>query len=97
MFCMAPCKTNIMYATSTFKSVVETLTPMLDRLQKERLAYPRTIIYCRRFQDCSDIYIYLKEKLRRESTEPEGAPDLPKFRLFDMFVSCTDVKVKDDK
>lgn len=66
---------------------------MLDKLQRERFTYPHTIIYCRRFQDC--FYTFLKGNLREESTEPEGAPDLPKFRLFDMFVSCTDVVVKD--
>ena len=40
-------------------------------------------------------HLYL-EKLRRESTELEGVPDMPKFWLFDVFVSCTDAVVKDD-
>ena len=93
---ISPCKKNIMYATGVMKSLSDTFTPMLHRLQQERVMYPRTIIYCRRFQDCSDIYFFFKSNLRENFTEPKSAPDLPKFRLLDMYLSCTDKVVQEE-
>lgn len=54
----------------------------------------RVIIYCRRYDDCSQLYIYFKHALGSGFTEPRGAPDLSRFRLVEMFSSCTDEEVK---
>ncbi len=39
---------------------------------------------------CADIYIFLKYHLGSAFTIPEDAPDIPEFRLVDMFTSVTD-------
>ena len=93
---ISPCKSNIMFATGVMKSLSDTFTPMLHKLQRERYLYPRTIVYCRRFQDCSDIYCFFKSNLQECFTEPKKAPDLHKFRLVDMYLSCTDTVVQEE-
>ena len=93
---ISPCKANLMYGTGCMKSIPETFQPMLERLQQERTTYPRTIVYCQRFQDCSDIYLFFRNNLKESFTEPEGAPDIPKFRLLDMYLSCTDTIVNEE-
>ena len=89
-----PCKVNIMYATGIFKSVQLTFSPMLKKLQEQRAVYPRTIVYCQRLQECADVYHFFKSNLGTNFTDPVGAPDIPTFRLVDMFLSCTDEVVK---
>ena len=43
------------------------------------------------------IYIcFFKAGLGNAFTEPSDAPDLSKFRLVDMFTSCSDQQVKDN-
>ena len=55
---------------------------------------PRVIIYCRRYEDCSDLYISFKRALQQDFTEPRNSPDLSRFRLVKMFTSCIDDDVK---
>ena len=57
---LSPCKQNITYAVGTFNTISETFSPILDRLSSERSKYPQTIIYCRRYKDCADLYFYFK-------------------------------------
>lgn len=52
------------------------------------------IIYCRTYDSCSNLYLYFKQGLGNGFTEPIDAPDLSKFRLVEMFTSCTDEEVK---
>ena len=43
----------------------------------------------------ADIYLYYKTKLGKPFTFPAGAPDIPKYRLVDMFMGCTDPLMKE--
>ena len=92
---VAPCKRNLMYSVSTLVSVEETLQPLVYRLYKERTTMPRTIIYCRSYDVCADIYMFFRSRLGDYFTEPTDAPDLIEFRLVDMFTSVTDPSHKD--
>ena len=68
---------------------------MLEQLKLLRYNFPRTLVYCTRFSDCGDLYLMFKNFLQKEFTEPADAPDIAKFRLVDMYHSCTDPIVKD--
>ena len=91
-----PCKSNIMYAIGSFSTISNTFRPIVTAIRRQRLDLPRIIIYCRIIEQCSSLYLFFKEQLDREFTEPPGAPDLPKYRLIDMFTSCTEPAVKED-
>ena len=93
---MSPCKANIMYAVGMFTTISETFSPMLERLRADRLDFPQTIVYCRRYEHCSNLYLYFKRQLGMDFTEPPGAPDLPRFRVVDMYMSCTEQIVKEE-
>ena len=93
---ISPCKANIMYSVGSFTTIPDTFHPILNRLCSDRSKFPRTIIYCRRFEDCADLYVFFRDKLGADFTEPPGAPDLPRFRLIDMYMSCTDPVVKEE-
>ncbi len=58
-----PCKRNIVYAVVQFTSVAETLSPLLDRVKRERVSMPRVIVYCRRYEECTDLYLFLRAGL----------------------------------
>ncbi len=54
----------------------------------------RALVFCRTFDDVSHLYLFMKDRMAEQTTEPPGAPDRPKHRLFDMFSSCTHPDVK---
>lgn len=95
VFSVSPCQRNLMYAMATpYRSIENTFHPLLMRLVKDRVTMPRVIIYCRRYEDCADLYIYFRDQLGKNFTEPIDSPDLSKFRLVDMFTAVTDPEVK---
>ena len=86
---VSPCKSNIIYSMSTFESYESTFGPLLSCIQREKMNLPRVIIYCHHYQKCSSLYIYFRNGLGHDFTEPTDAPDVSHFRLLDMYVSCT--------
>ena len=52
-------------------------------------------MYCRNYDSCSMIYLFIKYSLKGEMTEPIGAKDISIFRLVDMFTACTVHSVKE--
>lgn len=54
------------------------------------------IVYCRCLDDCADLYLFFRNYLGRCFTERPGAPNLPRFRLVEMYMSFTDAVVKEN-
>ena len=71
------------------------LGPLVDRVRQRRTSVGRTIIFCRTYDEVTSIYYFFKQKLGQNFTEPPGAPDLPQFRLIDMYTRSTHPSVKD--
>lgn len=91
----SPSRDNIKYAIVPSEGFHEAFKALLEGLRRLRTDFPRTIIYCRKFRDCGELYLFFRDNLGDSFTEPTDAPDLPQFRLVDMFHSCTDQSVKD--
>ena len=88
-------KPNIIYSVLSFKSMETTFKGLIERLRKERVHMPRTIIYCQHQDKCAQLYLLMKLILKEEHLEHIGTPDLPEFRLFDYFTSATHASIKD--
>ena len=92
---MTPCKKNIVYGVSEFVSIGDTFGPILEELKDRLTTMGRIIIYCRRFNDCTCLYQFFKVGLGQNFTYPNDAPpELSKYRLVEMYTSCTDSDVK---
>ena len=66
-----------------------------DKLVSLQNHFPKTIIFCRRFEECSEFDAMFKHHLGPNFTNPVGAPSsLSKYRVVDMYTSCTQEEVK---
>ena len=92
---LSPCKPNIIFSVVPFQDLDSLFQPMIKGLKREKNLFPRTIIYCRRFSDCANLYSLFEKELGVDFTEPPGYPDVPDARYVDMFMSCTDPIVKE--
>ena len=90
----SPSKPNIRYIIEAKQNTSEALEPVMKELKFKHVDYPRTIIYCRKLSDCGKVYLQFKDYLGSHFTSPTDAPDLPEYRVVDMFHSCTESKVK---
>ena len=99
IFSQSPNKPNIKYSVikrDGDESLEETFAPLLEELRAKRKGVERTIIFCRTYDSTGQIYLFLQNGMGREFTHPVGAPNLPRFRLVDMFSACTRPDVKDE-
>ena len=92
---VSPDKTNVILRVLPFESFEKAFNPVIDMLKKERLNMGRTIIYCQKQETCAQLYLSFRLAMKGDFTEPIGFPDLPRFRLVDMFTSGTHPSVKD--
>ena len=55
----------------------------------------KLLIFCRTYDACHRFYRCFKSALGQNFTLPNGAPDLPQFRIVDMYTHCTQLAVKE--
>ena len=91
----SPNKPNIKYIVHRKPGTMEkTFSVLVEQLLHKRIAMDRVLVFCRTHDAVARLYLFMKDRMGEESTEPPGAPDLPKYRLFDMYSSCTHSQVK---
>lgn len=95
IICISPHKPNILYWIAEKGGLQETFQPLIDKLRVQRIKMERVLIFCRRYEECADIYELFKCSLGIDFTEPIGSPDLSVYRLVDMYTSITQKEVKD--
>ncbi len=66
----SPERTNIFYRVVQPVKVIELATKLGEELIEKRVKFPKTVIFCRKYQDCSNLYFSLRETLESELTEP---------------------------
>lgn len=94
---ITPNKPNIVYRLQgKDETMEETLAPLISKLQSQEIRQDhKVIIFCKRYSECSKMYCMFKAALRGGFTQPEGAPDLARFRVVDMYTKCTETSVKE--
>lgn len=96
-FVQLPNRPNIKYTVHKKSSTCimeETFAPLVEEVRRLRSAVDRIIVFCRSYNDCTELYLFFKRRLGKECTEPIGAPDLAALRIVDMFNACTHPSVK---
>ena len=91
----SPDKSNIFYSVREKVNVEEAFAPLVMKLQTQRCKLPRVIIFCRRCQECVQLYRFFLSSTKERFTEPIGAPNLAEFQLVDMYTGATRKSVQD--
>ena len=92
----SPDKPNISYSVRVKASIEDVFTPLVIKLRAARChCHARVIIYCRRCEECAELYHFFHSSLKQEFTEPVGAPNLAMFRLVDMYTGVTRKSIQD--
>ena len=93
---VSPNRPNIKYVVySKPGTLEEVFAPLVEELKRLRLSMERTIIFCRTYDDCSMLYLFMRDSLGEQFTDPVGAPDRARYRVIDMYTACTHPAVKE--
>ena len=80
---MSPERQNIFYRVCPKTE----LQPFVNSIVEEFLMedFPKTVVFVRTYNDCSNIYLLLQQKLGDMFTNPRGYPNLADYRRVEMF------------
>ena len=86
---LSPQRSNITYSVRPEVTIKELSEELALSLKERRREYPKTIVFCRNYQHCSQFYLLLRKNLKEDFTEPPNSPDLHVFRLVDMYTRAS--------
>ncbi len=80
-----------------YYSVVPWLAKQLSQeFDVKRVKFPKTVIFCRLYTDCSDLYMALQRQLGSRLTEPPDYPDLSEFRMAELYTKVSKPAKRED-
>ena len=92
---MCPERSNIRYSVHKDQTLDEFSRELAAMLNNRPLECPKTLIFCRRYDDCSGLYLTLVGKLGRSITYPAGYPNIQQFRVIDMYTRASTPELKE--
>lgn len=92
---LSPERSNIRYSVEPDMTVDELSTAISEQLKDHPLHYPKTVIFCRRYEDCSSLYLSLASKLANFLTYPPGLSNIQEFRVLDMYTRASSQQLKE--
>ena len=92
---ISPEKSNIYLCVSEKPSVEEFVGKIVAIITRKGQSASKLLIFCRTYDTCHRFYRCFKSALGQNFTIPNGAPDLPQFRIIDMYARCTQLAVKE--
>ena len=85
-----PDRKNLTLLVKPFETLSEFVTNASVEIRKLRVMYPKIIILCRNYDDCSQVYGMLEHLMGDDFTEPPAYPNLHQFHLIEMYTrTCT--------
>lgn len=79
-----PERENIVYYVH-LRADLEQFTDILHKEFMELQEFPKTVVFIRKYKDCSDLYLMLRAKLGDHFTLPPKYPDISQYRRVEMF------------
>ena len=71
---LPPDRPNIYFSIAKQRSMETFVEELASGLQVQRLQFPKTVIFCRRYTGCVEIYMHLQFKIGKDFTEPHPIP-----------------------
>ena len=90
----SPNRSNIKLSVVDAKDLDAFTKQVSDDLNVERKNYPKTVIFCRNYTDCANIYANMLYYMDINKTEPPGCPNLLKYRMFTMYTRASTPAMK---
>ena len=91
---ISPNRPNIFLELSPCMQLKPFVESVTSDLKRDRIAYPKTIIFCRSYQDCIEWYSEMINSLGSHKTEPPGYPNLLQYHVVTMYTGASTVSMK---
>ena len=87
---LSPHRPNIYYKVQPAITLDDLSSAFVAELSEKRTAFPKTVLFCRQYRDCSNMYAVIRHKMGTSFAEPLGYPDLSQFRMVELYTRVGD-------
>ena len=93
---MPPQRTNITLIVKQIQPLLEFVSELASEIQTLKTDYPKTIIFCQTYSDCSTVFIMLEDLLGENFTDPPGYPiDMHEYCMVDTYTRANTAEMKE--
>lgn len=96
LIALPPSRSNIRYSVKDLPTQEDFTSAIASEIRKHGVKFPKTVIFCRKYRECTSLYYHLESMLGTHLTEPVDAPKLPEFRIVDMYTSASTVEMREE-
>ena len=57
----------------------------MEEFSKDRSRFVKTVIFCRTYKDCGDLFSTIRHKMGKNFTEPPEYPDFDEFCMVELY------------
>lgn len=93
---LSPNRDNIFLSVIPSMTLENFIGSIAKGIKEQQLDYPKTIIFCRSYNDCNVIFDELEQKFGSFITHPPGYPKVRKYRVIDLFTRASMDIVKEE-
>ena len=91
-----PYRKKITYSVKPLPNMADFCRSVAEEVKCLGLEYPKTIVFCRWYHDCANLYHSLHRDLGIYFAFPPNYPDLHEFRLIEMFTHASTTEMKEN-
>lgn len=95
LIALPPYRHNITYKVLLKISLEQLSSEICKDLGSLRLLYPKTVVFVRRYTDCSDLYLTIEKAMGKTILDPPESPALGQFRMVDIYTRVSTTKKKE--
>ena len=85
---------NIKLQVQAKQTLDEFSFELSQKIKYEKFNYPKTIVFCRNYKDCTNLFLTLAEHLGEDATYPTGYPNLLEYRYATMYTRASTIQMK---
>ena len=82
---LCPQRSNIFYNVKSAVSLDQLSSNVVEEFSKDRSMFIKTVIFCRTYKDCGDLFSTIRHKMGKNFTEPPEYPDFDEFRMVELY------------
>ena len=79
---LCPQRSNIFYNVKSAVSLDQFSSNVVEEFSKDRSMFIKTVIFCRTYKGCGDLFSTIRHKMGKNVTEPPEYPDFDEFRII---------------
>ena len=92
---LCPQRSNIFYNVKSSVSLDQLSSNVVEEFSKDRSIFIKTVIFCRTYKDCGDLFSTIRHTIGKNFTEPPEYPNFNEFHMVELYTRVSRPKKRE--